>query len=592
MNKLLPYNIAHFILGEFITFLHQFKGITKRAKIRFESKDWHGIQSDAKERLTLYRKMVGDTTLEVRQMLGDEEQRELWKKIKKMYAEDVFNFNARDLAETFYNSVYRHYHRGLSVDREMMFVMPTHEENEFSSLRPIFKTFASNQTAKELIEAILKAYKFDVAYENKERDLDYLVQAIEKDFLSKYKVDKHTRVEMLRSVFYRNKCAYLIGRAHIENKILPFVLPILHNGDDGIYVDTLLTEYEDIGVIFSYYRSYFLVDIEIPSEYVEFLSSIMPRKKISEIYNSIGFEKHGKTELYREFLKHLDHSDDQFIIAPGIKGMVMSVFTLPSYDVVFKLIKDKFDAPKKTTRQNFKDMYALVRRHDRVGRMSDTHEFENFVFDRSRFSQELLDELQKVVPSLIEITEDIVKIKHLYTEKKMIPLNMYLDDCSENEAREVVGEYGNAIKQLAAANIFPGDMLLKNFGVTKMKRVVFYDYDEICFVTDCNFRIIPDARTEEEEMSATPWYSVGENDIFPEEFRRFLIGRREVRAMFDELHEDIFDVKLWKRMQALQHKGIVVDVFPYRRHQRFRSRFKAIRSQYEGWESYGEKGVQ
>ncbi|MEL6925693.1 MAG: bifunctional isocitrate dehydrogenase kinase/phosphatase, partial [Bacteroidota bacterium] len=477
-------------------------GITKRAGIRFEARDWHGIQSDARERLTLYRKMVGDTTEEIRHMLDGKDERQVWRKIKKMYAEDVFNFNARDLAETFYNSVYRHYHQGLSVDREMMFVMPTHEENEFHSLRPIFKTYSSNQTPLQLVEKIIDAYKFEVSWENKQRDLSYLVQAIQEDFLNKYEVDEDTRVEMLRSVFYRNKCAYLIGRAHIQDQILPFILPILHN-EDGLYIDTLLTDYGDVGVIFSYYRSYFMVDIEIPSEYVDFLSSIMPRKKVSEIYNSIGFEKHGKTELYREFLKHLHQSDDQFVIAPGIKGMVMSVFTLPSYDVVFKLIKDKFDAPKKTTRQKVKDMYALVRRHDRVGRMSDTHEFENFVFPRERFSDELLKELQEVIPSLLEISEDIVKIKHLYTEKKMVPLNLYLESCTEEEAREAVDEYGNAIKQLAAANIFPGDMLLKNFGVTHMKRVVFYDYDEICFVTDCNFRIIPEARNEEEEMSAT-----------------------------------------------------------------------------------------
>ena len=378
MDKLLPYDVGHFILGEFISYLHQFKGITKRAKIRFESSDWHGIQSDARERLTLYKKMVGDTTETVKTMLEGKSSRVVWKEIKAMYEEDIFNFNSRDLAETFYNSVYRHYHKDLSVDREMMFVLPTHEEHGFKSLHPIYNTYFGNQTAAELVDKIFTDYTFDVPWENKERDIAYMVEAIEDDFLSKYDIDKNTRVEMLSSVFYRNKCAYLIGRAHIQKNILPFVLPILHN-EDGLYVDTLLTDYGDIGVIFSYYRSYFMVDVDIPAEYVGFLSTIMPRKKISEIYNSIGFVKHGKTELYRDFLKHVSKSEDQFEIAPGIKGMVMSVFTLPSYDIVFKLIKDKFDLPKKTTRQKVKDMYALVSKHDRVGRMSDTHEFENFV---------------------------------------------------------------------------------------------------------------------------------------------------------------------------------------------------------------------
>jgi isocitrate dehydrogenase kinase/phosphatase len=338
-------------------------------------------------------------------------------------------------------------------------------------------------------------------------------------------VDQNARVEMIKSVFYRNKCAYLIGRAVIRTDVHPFVIPLLHE-KQGLYVDSLLTDPNELGVIFSYYRSYFLVDIDIPGEYVDFLASIMPFKELSELYNSIGFEKHGKTELYRGFLKHLTNSDDQFEVAPGIKGMVMSVFTLPSYSMVFKVIKDRFDPPKKMTRLQVKAKYQLVSEHDRVGRLADTHEFENFVFPLDRFSSSLLEELKEVAPSLLLIKEKTLEIKHLYAEKKMIPLNLYLSKASHEDA----------IKQLAAANIFPGDMLLKNFGVTRMKRVVFYDYDEIVMLTDCNFRIIPEARDDFEELSSDPWYSVGENDIFPEEFKRFLIGDPRVKALFFKLH--------------------------------------------------------
>lgn len=311
------------------------------------------------------------------------------------------------------------------------------------------------------------------------------------------------------------------------------------------------------------------MDVDIVSETVDFLRSILPTKYLGELYNSIGFVKHGKTVFYRGFLRHLNATVDQFIMAPGIRGMVMSVFTLPSYNMVFKVIKDKFAPPKNMTQQQVKEKYDLVHRHDRVGRMTDFHLFENLVFDRKRFPDELLEEFKKDFPSKLKITENTIEIAHLYVEKKMIPLNIYLESASIKEAEEAINEYGRAIKQLAAVNIFPGDMLLKNFGVTRLKRVVFYDYDEIGFLTDYNFRIMPEPRDDYEEMSAQPFYHVGENDIFPEEFLQFLIGKKEIREIFKRLHGDLFGVKFWKDMQERQRRKELIDVFPYQKKLRF-----------------------
>ncbi|MCL4150612.1 UNVERIFIED_CONTAM: hypothetical protein GTU68_004940, partial [Idotea baltica] len=375
-------------------------------------------------------------------------------------------------------------------------------------------------------------------------------------------------VEVLRAVFYRNKGAYIVGRIWVKDLPHPFIIPLLHN-QNGIFADTLITDPNEASIIFSFTRSYFLVEIDIPSELVRFLKSIMPLKPLADLYNSIGFNKHGKTQLYRDFVHHLDQSDDEFIIAPGIKGMVMSVFVLPSYHIVFKLIKDKFDPPKTSNRGHVKTQYKLVSMHDRVGRMADTHEFEHFAFPRDRFSAELLAELQKVAPSILEMTETEIIIKHLYTERKMIPLNMFLETASEESAEEVVDEYGNTIKQLAAANIFPGDMLLKNFGVTRHGRVVFYDYDEIGFLTDYNFRRMPEPEEGDDYQDSTPWFAVGPKDVFPEEFKHFLVGRRDIRGIFFKLHADLFDPKFWIEMQQKQIRGEVVDVYPYRRRKRF-----------------------
>ncbi|WP_372833378.1 isocitrate dehydrogenase kinase/phosphatase-domain containing protein, partial [Pontibacterium sp.] len=273
------------------------------------------------------------------------------------------------------------------------------------------------------------------------------------------------------------------------------------------------------------------------------------------------------------FIEHLKNSDDELIVAPGIKGMVMTVFTLPSYPLVFKVIKDSFSSSKYIARSTVIEKYQLVKRHDRVGRMADTMEFTNFSFPRARFSDELIDELQKVAGSSVEIEMDRVLIKHLWTERRMTPLNIHINEALANKDEyavfHAINEFGKCIKQLAAANIFAGDMLFKNFGITRHGRVVFYDYDEIMYLTECNFREIPEALYPEQEMMDEPWYSVGPTDVFPEELHILTRCDRTVRKIFNELHQDLLDVKFWREMQNQVRAGNIMDVFPYRKVKRF-----------------------
>jgi isocitrate dehydrogenase kinase/phosphatase len=361
----------------------------------------------------------------------------------------------------------------------------------------------------------------------------------------------------------------MVGRIKDGKQTFPMALVILNNEQGQLYVDTAIFNSDELSVIFSFTRNHFMVDAPLPYQYAHFLKTLMPKKLDYEIYNSLGFPKHAKTEFYRQSVQHLQNTDDQFVIAPGIKGMVMTVFTLPSYNIVFKIIKDKFAPPKEVTHQQVRDKYRLVSRHDRIGRMADTQEFDNLVFPLDRFSDSLLEELQKVAASSIEIRDTRLIVKHLYTERYMTPLNIYLQSATDHEIHNSMEEYGNCIKQLASANIFPGDMPLKNFGVTRHGRVVFYDYDEIATLTDCNFRRIPEPRTAEEEMQAGTWYTVAENDIFPEEFRLFFSGNTKARKMFEEIHSDLYEVEFWQDLQKKIRDGFVLDVFPYRRAKRF-----------------------
>jgi isocitrate dehydrogenase kinase/phosphatase len=575
-DKLLPYEASHLILGAYFNYYHNFKGITKRAQIRFESQDWLGIQSDARERLSLYRDAVGKTTEEVLALMGNRSNLDqVWKTIREYFTHEVKNFNTRNIAETFYNSVYRHSHKGLGADPDNMFVHATATYREFKSTDPIHYSFSIDRDLIYTFRTILRRYRFDIPWADLSRDLRFLAMSFEAVARDRKINPDDFRIETIKSVFFRNKGAYIVGRLKSDKEIIPLVMPLL-NQDGRLLVDALLTDDRDVSSIFSYNRSYFLVDVDIASEMVDFLRSFLPLKSLGELYNSIGFEKHGKTVFYRDFLRHLARSKDKFEEAPGIKGMVMHVFTLPSYNVVFKIIKDHFSPPKMVTQDEVKYRYELVNLHDRVGRMTDTHMFENLVFDKDRFSEKLLNQLYKDAPSKIKIIGNTVEIKHLYVEKKMTPLNIYLEHASPEDAEDVINEYGQAIKELAAVNIFPGDMLLKNFGVTRLKRVVFYDYDEIGFLTDYNFRIIPEPRNEYEEMSAQPYFHVGPNDIFPEEFPRFLIGNPEIREIFFRLHGDLYDVRFWREMQDRLRRGEIVDIYPYRSHQRFCLKYSAL----------------
>jgi isocitrate dehydrogenase kinase/phosphatase len=220
-----------------------------------------------------------------------------------------------------------------------------------------------------------------------------------------------------------------------------------------------------------------------------------------------------------------------------------------------------------------KEKYQLVKNHDRVGRMADTLEYSNVAFPRSRFSETLLAELKQVAPSIVEEEGDQIIIRHLYIERRMVPLNIWLSTAEkakdELALEHGVIEYGNAIKELVAANIFPGDMLYKNFGVTRHGRVVFYDYDEIEYITDCNFRTIPEPRNEEEEMSAEPWYAVAKNDVFPEQFATFLLGNPQVRKAFLKHHADLLTRDFWQSRKERILAGVVEDVFPYPQSCRF-----------------------
>ncbi|SFT77899.1 bifunctional isocitrate dehydrogenase kinase/phosphatase [Pseudomonas marincola] len=558
--------IAAQILTGFDDYREHFRQITDGARARFEQALWQDAQKASAARINLYEDKVSECSQRLKrhfqQGLTDVEQ---WPLVKRAYIKLIDLRFDDELSETWFNSIFCSLFSHDQISDGCMFIHSTRPALRSQERVAQTRVYQLDGSLGEMLQAIFHDYCFSVAFEDLPRDLARLEGQLRESLPDWVCKDPALTVELFYSVLYRNKGAYLIGRIYTHDEQWPLAIPLLHREGQGIQIDALITDEADVSIIFSFTRSYFMVDVAIPAEFIGFLKRILPGKHIAELYTSIGFYKHGKSEFYRALINHLASTDDKFIMAPGVRGMVMSVFTLPGFNTVFKIIKDRFSHTKSVSRQTVIEKYRLVKSVDRVGRMADTQEFADFRFPKAKFDEQCLAELLEVAPSTVEVEGDTVLVRHCWTERRMTPLNLYVESASELQVKAALEDYGLAIKQLAAANIFPGDMLLKNFGVTRHGRVVFYDYDEICFLTEVNFRRIPPPRYPEDEMASEPWYSVAPMDVFPEEFPPFLFADIQQRRLFSKLHGELYDAEYWQSLQQAINTGKVIDVFPYRR---------------------------
>ncbi len=597
LDSTVAYQIAKAMMDGFNRHYRLFRTESARAKHRFETCDWHGQQRAQRERIEFYDLRVRECSRRLeREFKAGEQAMDIWQQIKLHYIGLLVNHHQPELAETFFNSVTTKILHRSYFQNDFIFVRPAvsteYIENGEPESRPTYRPYyPSRENMGEVLVRMMQDFDLRAPFGDLDGDVDLVVASM-LTRLGDATLRANFQVQVLTGLFFRNKGCYVVGKLINGFTEYPFALPVLYGPSGKLVIDAALFGEDDLLMLFSFARAYFMVDMEIPSAYVQYLRSMMPRKPRNEIYNALGLAKQGKTLFYRDFLHHLRHSSDKFRIAPGIKGMVMLVFDLPSFPYVFKVIKDYYPPQKDTTREQIKGKYLLVKQHDRVGRMADTLEYSGVGFPRSRFSDELIAEIEKFAPSQLEIVDQDgdgeleVIIKHVYIERRMIPLNIYLQEAFDAggakpnditpaaaKAREQIErgvvEYGNAIKDLVAANIFPGDMLWKNFGITRNGKVVFYDYDEIEYITDCNFRKVPEPRNEEEEMSGEVWYSVGPKDVFPETFGPFLLGNPAVRQIFMKHHADLLEASFWQANKDRVQAGHVFDVFPYDQDKRF-----------------------
>ena len=567
----LALSVAQVMLQGFNKHYRIFREACQAAKRHFETGNWTAVQHAARERIDFYDKRVMEAVEHIeRGFRPDSRDDAAWEQIKLHYIGLLTYHKQPECAETFFNSVCCKILHRTYFHNKFIFVRPAVSTEHIEADPPSYRSYYPGKYGlRPTLARMLRDIGLQRPFADVERDLRCVLRMWRSFLPRPLRLEANHQIQILSSLFYRNKGAYVVGRMLNGNQDYPFVIPVLHDQAGNLFLDTVLLERQQLDIFFSTNRAYFLVDMEVPSAYVQFLRGLLPYKPQWEIYTLLGLQKHGKNLFYRDFLHHLRHSSDDFIVAPGIRGLVMTVFTLPSYPYVFKVIKDVIAPPKEVTRQLVKEKYWLVKHHDRVGRMADTLEYSDVAFPTKRFTAELLDELRTLSPSVVEEGGDTIVIKHMYIERRMVPLNIFLDKADNQQRDRAIEDYGLAIKQLAAANIFAGDLLFKNFGVTRYGRVVFYDYDEIDYLTNVNFRRMPTPQTEEQELAAEPWYSVGPSDVFPEEFATFLLTDARVRACFMRHHADLLDAASWQVTQQLIAAGEMQDVFPYAEALRF-----------------------
>jgi isocitrate dehydrogenase kinase/phosphatase len=548
----------------------RFREVTARGRDHFAARNWAGIRADTVARLELHNRAVEGARRRLHRQLGDEAtRRATWIRLKQTWADAILARPDRELAQTFFNSLSRRLVPRRGVDGALDF-LPYDFAAPWTEPGPeIVRTYEGPISAGR-VEEMLGDLDLRAPFRDLGGDASLAAGRLAAGLADAFHDGRVDRLEVLRAPFYRNKAAYVVGRARRGATVAPVLVALLH-GPDGVSVDAVLTSEEEISIVFSFARWYFLAAADPPRPVVGFLRSILPRKRLAELYIALGHHKHGKTEFYADLSRQIQGSEERFVRAPGKEGLVMEVFTLPSYEFVFKVIKDRFPAAKRVTAREIRERYRQVLQHDRVGRLVDFQEFEGLTFPIARFSPETLADLEEEASRQLRHEGDEVELQHLYVGRRVTPLDLYLaGDATPAAKAAAVSDWGWCLRDLAAGNIFAGDLLLKNFGVTRHGRVVFYDYDELAALTECRFRRLPPSRDDDSEMASEPWFRVSEGDVFPEEFPRFLELGGDLRRQFVAEHGCLFEPEWWQEMRRLNEEGELVDVFPYPESRRLR----------------------
>ena len=570
---------ARMTLSGFDAFNSEFQAITRRAELRFEERDWVAGRKDASERLDLYEQVLNRLALQLSEALGRHASEvPLWSAARPRFAALVRARYDIDRAETFFNSITRKMLKTVGINREVEFFFLHPKEAPPDDGEQVYKTYRNQGNTCRLVQSILADFHFRVGYERSERDAALVAREVDLFMWPIGAGDMSYRVDAVRALFYRNKEAYIVGRIIAGGRTSPLVIPLV-NGESGVYADTVLLHQGDVNILFSFAYSSFFVDVERYDALIAFLRSIVPDADMAGLYTTLGYNRHGKTEFYRELHRYVHVSKEHFAIAPGKEGAVMIAFTLPNYGSVFKVIKDSpcflrspHETPKALTNEEVRRQYDFVSHRDRAGRMVDTQEFENLRFRAKRFSHPLLEEFRQAATRAVSVTEEYVILRHVYVQRKVVPLPLYFQSEKDPEAiRRVLLDFGYFLKDIASSGVFPCDLFNTwNYGVTSWGRVVLFDYDDVLPIERVTFREKPLPRFDFEEAGLEEdWIVATGEDFFMDEIDRYSGIPAPLKGVFNSVHGDLYTLRFWDRLTDRLRRGEVFDVIPYERGRRF-----------------------
>jgi len=551
---------AQRIVEGFLAYNASFRAVTQRAPQRFRDRDWHGSQDDAVERIELYDRFVQQTITDLERSVGAATHEPgFWPDAKRHFANLIEGLPDSEFCKTFFSSVTRRIFKTVGVAPDIEFVATDLDPLARAGTQLPLIVLRHEGSLTRLADELLQQVAVPARWQDREHSAGELTTQLQEQLAASGEGRPVLAIEIIDAVFYHHTRAYVVGRVVGQDFQLPLALALKHAAN-GVVIDSVMLTPAELSTLFGYARSYLHVDLEHVADAVRYLRQLLPAAPVGELFTVLGRAKQGKTERHRSLMQHLQHSHDLFEVAPGQRGLVMVCFTLPSLDVVFKVIRDRIPVQKNLSREDVQARYNFVFKHDRAGRLVDAQEFRRTRFPRQRFAPAVLAELQSEAAASVRCEGDDLVFDHLYVERRVTPLDLYLRSAAPPQATQAALDYGVALRDLAYTNIFAGDLLPKNFGVTQYGRVVFYDYDEVVPLQDCRFRDLPEARHHEEEMSAEPWFAVDDADVFPETFGAFLPFSGLSRSAFLQHHGELLQARFWQEVQQQLNSGAILEV--------------------------------
>ncbi|MGH8119794.1 MAG: isocitrate dehydrogenase kinase/phosphatase AceK regulatory subunit, partial [Gammaproteobacteria bacterium] len=324
---------SQIIYDGFVRYNDAFHKMTRRAQTRFEQRDWKGHQEDIVERVNLYDKSVRRVVTDLRRvMAGRYKDHALWNAIRSYFGDRLKKVPDAGFMRTFFNSVTRRIFDTVGIDPQLEFVTSSLEE-DIEMLKSLnLRRYPYWGSVERIFETILEDFYFRVPYSDVTINATRIATEIIRFLKTQPGLDEDhiLRFEFIDTFFFQAARAYMIGRIILQNGISPIVIAF-KNTDEGIDVDAVLLSEDEVSIVFSYTRSYYFADPNSVVGTVHFIHTLLPKKPIDELYTVLGRLRQGKTERYRTFTRHLEHTDDKFVHTEGDRGLVMIVFTLPSY---------------------------------------------------------------------------------------------------------------------------------------------------------------------------------------------------------------------------------------------------------------------